>query len=141
MSQIHLQIVTPLGSVYSGNALEVIVPTVSGMITILPRHIPLVSVLKSGELRIQTDSGSESFAVHGGVVEIKKTEKDVTSVVLLADRSERAQEIDTQRAEEAYKRAKELREGLHDASDVDFARFESMMDKELNRIHIGRKYK
>ena len=139
MSKIELHIITPLGIVFEGTVDSVSVPTSSGVIGILPNHIPLISVLKAGEL-ITTEEGQHtSYAVWNGVLEVT-SDSSKTIVTALVQRSEKATEIDLQQAEAAYKRAKDIQDGIHE-SDVDFARFESLMEKELNRVHIGRKYK
>lgn len=141
MSYIKLQIITPLGVTFEGEVLEVYVPTKSGNITVLPNHIPLISILKSGELLVRKSKDSEtSFAVHGGVIEVRRAKHSMSEVIVLTDRSELSSEIDAQRAQVAYDRAKELLQGTH-VDNVDFARFESLMDKELNRVHLGKKYK
>ena len=140
MSKILLHIITPVGEVYTGKIGELTVPTLAGIITVLPNHIPLLSVLRSGELIIRAAGVQTPFAVFGGTIEVRKSSDDITEVVVLADRSEKAAEIDTERAEAAYKRAKDLADGLH-AEHADFARFEAMMDKELNRINVGSKYR
>lgn len=139
MSEIELHIITPLGQVLEAKVESVSVPTTSGIITILPNHIPLVSVLKAGELVTFKDGAKVSYAVWNGVVEVASTGQD-TVVTVLVNRSEKAAEINIEQAEAAYKRAKDIQDGIHE-SDIDFARFESLMEKELNRVHIGRKYK
>lgn len=135
---IQFNIVTPERKVYSNEVLEVTVPTGSGYLTILPNHIPLVSTVATGELRIKLSDGStHPFAVSSGILEVQPSSK----VVVLADRSELASEIDVKRAEEAYKRAEEAMKALHDEADVDYARFEALMEKELNRITIAKRWK
>jgi len=135
---IQFNIVTPEKKIYSNEVLEVTVPTSDGYLTILPNHIPLVSIVKTGELRIKLSDGSvHPFAVNSGILEVQPSSK----VVILADRSELASEIDVTRAEEAYKRAEEAMKTAHDAVDVDYAKFEALMDKELNRISIAKRWK
>lgn len=137
-NSIQFHIVTPERKVYSNEVLEVIVPTVNGYLTILPNHIPLVSVVSVGELRVKLADGTmHPFAVSSGILEVQPSSK----VVILADRSELASEIDISRAEEAYKRAEEAMKVVHDAADVDYARFESLMNKELNRVKVARRWK
>lgn len=135
---IQFNIVTPEKKIYSNEVLEVIVPTSDGYLTILPNHIPLVSIVKTGELRVKLLDGSlYPFAINSGILEVQPSSK----VVVLADRSELASEIDVTRAEEAYKRAEEAMKTAHDAVDVDYAKFEALMDKELNRISIAKRWK
>lgn len=135
---IDFHIVTPERTVYSQDVLEVTVPTGTGEITILPNHIPLVSTVVTGELRAKLVDGTiHPFAVSSGIVEVQPSSK----VVILADRSEFAAEIDLQRAEEAYQRAQQAMNSAQDAADVDYARFEALMSKELNRVKVARRWK
>ena len=135
---INFHIVTPERTVYSNEVLEVTVPTGGGEITILPDHIPLVSTVVTGELRTKLSDGTiHPFAVSSGIVEVQPSSK----VVILADRSELATEIDIERAEEAYKRAQEAMKVRHDEADVDYARFEALMQKELNRVNIAKRWR
>jgi F-type H+-transporting ATPase subunit epsilon len=137
-NSIQFNIVTPERKVFSSEVQEVTVPTSLGYITILPNHIPLVSTVTTGELRVKLEDGEVyPFAVSSGILEVQPSSK----VVILADRSELASEIDVARAEEAYKRAEKAMQESHDIADVDYARFEALMDKELNRIHIAKRWK
>lgn len=137
-NSIQFHIVTPERKIFSHEVLEVVVPTTHGYLTILPNHIPLVSTVALGELRVKLSDGTiHPFAISSGILEVQPSSK----VVILADRSEFASEIDISRAEEAYKRAEEAMKTSHDAADVDYARFEALMDKELNRITIAKRWK
>lgn len=138
MSTIYLQIITPLGTTFDGNVREVVVPTTSGMVTILPAHIPLISTIKSGELVVKTDSQDQYFAVYAGVLEVVPVQDGVTRVVILANRSEDATTIDLTRAEEALKRAEEAMKEV-DTSLDGYSRIEAMMEKELNRVRVATK--
>ncbi|HAZ28617.1 MAG TPA: ATP synthase F1 subunit epsilon [Candidatus Magasanikbacteria bacterium] len=129
-------IATPEKVIYEDDVLSVSLPTMSGEITILPHHIPLVSVIAPGELRLNDREGNHMFAVWGGCVEVAGD-----TVTILADNAERAQEIDIERAEEARKRAeKEMRE-TKNRQDVDFAKLQAIIDREMNRIRVGKKYR
>lgn len=134
---IHFKIVTPERVVYENDILQVSIPTTTGQITILPNHIPLISLLEAGEMVIKDDLGEHILAVAGGVLEIKEK----NNVVILADNAERAEEIDITRAEEARRRAEEQLKDIHNLQDVDFARIQAMMERELNRIRVGKKYR
>lgn len=135
---IQFHIVTPERKIFSQEVLEVTVPTSNGYVTILPNHIPMVSIVSVGELRVKLSNGEmHPFAISSGILEVQPSSK----VVILADRSEFATEIDISRAEEAYKRAEEAMKVAHDAADVDYARFEALMEKELNRIHVAKRWK
>lgn len=135
--KINFKIVTPDGVVYEDMVEQVTVPTTSGEITILPNHIPLVSVLKAGELKLQKDKVELGIAVSGGIVENKAGNK----LYIMADTAERAEHIDIERAEEARKRAEELLKQKENVADVDFARLQANIERELARVKVAKKYR
>lgn len=126
---LRLEIVTPERVVLKEEAQQITVPTKDGVITVLPHHIPLISILKPGVIEIKLQSGErEVAAVSGGFIEVLRNK-----VVILADTAEMAKEIDLSRAEEARKRAEELKkEGIH-KDDVSFADLIAHIEKELAR--------
>jgi len=142
---ISLKILTPEKTVYSDDVLKVVVTTESGEIGILPDHSPLVSIIKSGEIKIEKIDGEIiPLSVDTGTIKVSPHDKDSegkTKVIILASKSELATEIDIQRAEEAYERAQKAMKEAESLSDIDFAKFQAILDKELNRIKVGRKYK
>ncbi len=109
MDTLRLEIVTPERLALSDDVRQVTLPGVSGEMTILPRHAPLMTLLNPGELVIKRSDGEEiSYAVGGGVVEVRPDK-----VVVLADAAEREDEIDIARAEAARQRAERLlKEGV-----------------------------
>ncbi|MCF7831602.1 MAG: ATP synthase F1 subunit epsilon [Candidatus Pacebacteria bacterium] len=134
---IHLKIATPDRVVYDDIIERVTIPTQSGEITVLPFHIPMISVVKPGELRIVKDSIVLPHYVAGGTVEIRPD----NTIVLLADVAENAENIDSEAAEQAYQRAKEAMERKDNVADVDFAKFQAIMDRELSRMNVAKKWK
>lgn len=103
---IQVDIVSAEGEIFSGPATMVFAPAVMGEIGIAPRHAPLLTTLKPGEVRVQTPDGVEQFFyVGGGALEVQPH-----LVTVLADTALRAKDIDEaaalaakQRAEEALK--------------------------------------
>lgn len=103
---IHVDIVSAEGELFSGAASEVIAPASQGDLGILPRHAPLLTLLKPGEVRVRTPDGEDHhFFVGGGALEVQPAR-----VTVLADTALRARDIDEaaalaakQRAEEALK--------------------------------------
>jgi len=103
---INVDIVSAEGEIFSGAATMVFVPAVQGDIGIAPRHAPLLTTLKAGEVRVQTPDGEEhGFYVGGGALEIQPQR-----VTVLADTALRARDLDEaavlaakQRAEEALR--------------------------------------
>jgi F-type H+-transporting ATPase subunit epsilon len=98
----HLEIVTAERVVLSDEVDQVNAPTKDGRVGILPRHMPLLTILDVGELDIIKDGVSTPFAISGGFMEVLSHR-----VTILADTAERADEIDEARAEEARRRAEE----------------------------------
>ena len=103
MKTIKFKIITPEKIVYENEIQQLTVPTIDGEITILPEHIPLISILKTGEMKLKDNNGEHSLSVAGGFIEVRGKNE----VVVLADNAERVEEIDLERAEKARKRAEE----------------------------------
>lgn len=137
-TSINFSIVTPEKTVYTNEVQSVTLPTGGGEITVLPNHIPMVSTVVTGEIRTHLLNGEvHSFAVSSGIIEIQPSSK----VVILADRSELATEIDIERAEEAYKRAKEAMERKDVLeTEEDFVHMKNL-EKEFNRISVGKRWR
>jgi F-type H+-transporting ATPase subunit epsilon len=139
MSQktIKFEIVTPERVVLRQEALQVTVPTTSGEITILPDHIPLVSVLQPGVIEVKrADNVVEIMSVSGGFIEVLKDK-----IVILADTAERAEELDEERIKEAQKRADELKKNAKASDDIDFADVSARIEKELARLRAVSKWR
>ena len=104
---IHVDIVSAEGEIFSGPAAMVFAPASEGDVGIAPRHAPLLSLIKAGEVRVQTPDGEEHhFFVGGGVIEVQPAR-----VTILADTAMRAKDIDEAAALAAKQRAEEaLRE-------------------------------
>ncbi len=137
MESLEVKIVTPEKVVYDSFGIsEITIPTMAGEITVLPNHIPLIAPLKTGEASFVKDGVRLALAISGGVLEIREGNQ----IIILAERGELAHDIDVSRAEDAYKRAQEVMKMEKSVLDVDYARFEAMMEKELNRITVGKKW-
>jgi len=135
--RIKFEITTPERVVLKEEILQVTVPTIEGEITVLPKHSPLVSVLKPGVLELKKMDGSiEIVSVSGGFVEVL-----LNKIIILADTAERAEEIDLERAEEARKRAEESLKNLRSIDSVEFANLSAMLEKELARTRSAKKWR
>jgi F-type H+-transporting ATPase subunit epsilon len=100
---INVDIVSAEGEIFSGEATMVFVPGVEGELGIAPRHAPLLTLLKAGEVRVQTPDGEEhGFYVGGGALEIQPQR-----VTVLADTALRARDIDEAAALAAMQQAVE----------------------------------
>jgi F-type H+-transporting ATPase subunit epsilon len=114
-STIHCDIVSAEGEIFSGPAKMVFVPATQGEIGIAPRHAPLLTLIKSGEVRVQTPTGEElMFFVGGGALEVQPKK-----VTVLADTAIRGHDLDEAKAAEAKKRAEEAMKNAK--SDIDLA--------------------
>ena len=97
-----LEIITAERQVYSDEVDMVIAPGFDGQLGILPRHAPLMTMLKPGELTVRKDGEDIYVAVSGGFMEVLGNR-----VSVLADACERSDEIDEERAQQAMQRAQE----------------------------------
>ena len=114
--EIHLDIVSAEKEIFSGPATMIFAPASMGEVGISPRHTPLITTLKPGEVRVQFQNGDEeSFYVSGGMLEIQPH-----IVTVLSDTAMRASDIDEAAAMEAKKKAEEM---LADKqTDIDYAK-------------------
>jgi F-type H+-transporting ATPase subunit epsilon len=100
---IHVDIVSAEGEIFSGAASMVFAPGSQGELGIAPRHAPLLTMLKAGEVRVQTAEGSEQhFFVGGGALEVQPNK-----VTVLADTALRAKDLDENAALAAKQRAED----------------------------------
>ncbi len=113
---IHVDIVSAEEQIFSGPAEMVYAPAVMGEVGIAPRHTPLVSPLKPGEVRLDVGGGKEEFFfISGGILEVQPH-----VVTVLSDTAIRAHDLDEAAAIEAKKRAEAA---LADQrSDIDIAK-------------------
>jgi F-type H+-transporting ATPase subunit epsilon len=115
-----LEIVTPEARVYSDTIDTVVIPTVEGEIGILPGHIPLLTQVEDGELRVTKGGQTIWLAVSGGFAEV-----DNDRVSILAEHAITEEEIDESTVEAALKRAEqELKEAKH----LDPAQYEHLQN-------------
>ncbi|HWG32352.1 MAG TPA: F0F1 ATP synthase subunit epsilon [Steroidobacteraceae bacterium] len=100
---IQVDIVSAEGEIFSGPATMLFAPGMVGDLGIAPRHAPLLTLLKPGEVRVQTGDGAEQhFFVGGGALEVQPNK-----VTVLADTAIRAKDLDEQAALAAKQRAEE----------------------------------
>lgn len=108
---IHVDIVSAEGEIFSGAAKMVFVPASQGEMGIAPRHAPLLTMIRAGEVRVQTPDGQEQFFfVGGGALEVQPRK-----VTVLADTALRAKDVDEAAALAAKQRAEEALKGKIDA--------------------------
>jgi F-type H+-transporting ATPase subunit epsilon len=136
---LKLRVVTPDKVVVGEIVDNVSIPTTTGVITVLEKHIPIVSTIKSGEMIVRKGKTGLGYAVYKGLVNVRPHRKGLTEVVVLLERGESVEDLDHARAEEALARAKALKEEKVD--DEDFSLFEGLVEKELNRVKIALKHR
>ncbi|MBX3007842.1 MAG: F0F1 ATP synthase subunit epsilon [Melioribacteraceae bacterium] len=128
MKELSVEIITPSSTVFKGTAKSVSVPGSLGNFQILFNHAPILSSLDIGKIKIvDMNDKSIEFATSGGTVEVNNNH-----VLIVVDSAENKDDIDIERAREAFNRAKE-RISSH-KSDVDLSRAELALQRALNRI-------
>ena len=115
-----LEIVTPEARVYSDTIDSVVIPTVEGEIGVLAGHIPLLTQVADGELRVTKGAATSYLAIGGGFAQI-----DGDKVSVLAERAISEEQIDEKAVEDAMKRAEQA---IHDAKDMDPNEFEHLQN-------------
>ena len=125
---LHVDIVSAEAEIFSGTATMVYAPAEMGEVGIAPRHAPLLSRLKPGEVRVQTQEGEElSFFVSGGMLEIQPH-----VVTVLSDTAIRADDLDEAQALEAKERAEKM---LADKSaDIDYAKAQAELAESIAQL-------
>lgn len=127
----HLEIRTPEKLIYEGDVVSVNAPGVEGNFQILAGHIPFLTALAVGEIRVnETSDTPRSMATSGGVFEVLRT-----GVTALVETAEWASDIDVERAENALERAKE--QLTDDSSDLNRPRAEASLARAQNRIKVA----
>ena len=131
-TKLTLEIVTPDRALVREEVDEVVVPGAEGEFGILPGHTPLLATLKVGELWYRQGQDKHFLMIAFGFAEVLPTR-----VTILAQIAERAQDIDTSRAERAKQRAEERLARPTAQSDLDFERARVAMMKSLIRLQVA----
>ncbi len=114
MATIRVDIVSAEGEIYSGDANMVYAPARMGEVGIAPRHAPLLTALKPGEVRVEDTEGKEHFFyITGGMLEIQPH-----LVTVLADTALRGEQLDEAAALAAKQAAEEALKGISDKTDL-----------------------
>ena len=114
MATIHVDIVSAEGEIYSGTAAMVYAPAKMGEVGIAPRHAPLLTVLKPGEVRVEDTEGKEHFFyVTGGMLEIQPH-----LVTVRADTALRGEQLDEAAALAARDEAEKALAGISEETDL-----------------------
>lgn len=111
---LQVDVVSAEESIFSGEATFVVLPGEAGELGIYPRHIPLITRIKPGAVRIQKPDGTEELVfVAGGILEVQPK-----VVTVLADTAIRGADLDEAKANEALRRAEEARRSARDKQEV-----------------------
>lgn len=137
IKSIKFEIVTPEKVVLKQQVLQVTVPTEEGEITVLPEHIPLVSILKPGVLELKNlDKEIEIISVSGGFIEVLRDK-----IVILADTAERAQDLNEELIVTAKAKAEKAKEEAMHKDNYDLSSISARLEVELARESALRKWR
>lgn len=132
MATLKLEIVTPDSVAYSEDVDMVTLPGTEGDLGVFPRHVPVLTTLKPGELKVLKDGRETSLAVGEGFIEITPT-----SVSVLTDMALESEKIDVTAAEEAVARAQAAMKEDHGAEEV--AAIQASLQNALAQLHVKRR--
>ena len=112
---IHIDVVSAEESIYSGEAEFVVLPGESGELGIYPRHVPLITRIKPGAVRIKPAGGGaeELIFVQGGILEVQPS-----VITVLADTAIRGADLDEAKANEAIQKAEEAKRNAKDKQEL-----------------------
>jgi F-type H+-transporting ATPase subunit epsilon len=120
MATIQVDIVSAEGEIHSGDASMVYAPARMGDVGIAPRHAPMLSVLRAGDVRVEDPEGNEHFFyITGGLLEVQPH-----LVTILADTALRGDELDEAAALAAQQDAEEALQGVSNETDLVRAQLE-----------------
>ena len=128
-----LSLVTPDGAVFEGEAQMLVVPGAAGEIGVLPRHAPLVAMLRAGEIRVKAGGEWQSFAAGPGYFKVQRDR-----AIGLVDGALRAEEIDLAQARREAEEARALLERAEaGAEDIDRWKVEQQLRHAENKISVS----
>ncbi len=132
---LHYVVVTPERLVFEGDAESISIMTSTGEITVLPHHIPLLTLMKAGEMRVRKGGELELLATSTGMFEVRQD----GSVVVLADTAERVEELELSAIDEARKRAEAALVEARHRNDVSYADAAAHLEREIARYRVAMK--
>jgi F-type H+-transporting ATPase subunit epsilon len=129
---LRLEIVTPEEKIYSEDVDMVTLPGTEGELGIYPKHVPVLTTLKPGELRAIKDGRETAMAVGEGFVEIR-----ADAVSVLTDMALEPEKIDIAAAEKAVERAQAAMKEDHGPEEI--AAIQASLQKALAQLHVKRR--
>jgi F-type H+-transporting ATPase subunit epsilon len=133
MATLKLEIVTPEGRAYSDNVTMVVLPSIEGEIGVYPAHVPLMTQLLPGELRIFKENKTTELVVGSGFIEVTGE-----SVSVLTDSALGEEQIDENATQEAINRAQEALQDKNLSSD-DTAEVEAALARSIAQLRFKRR--
>jgi len=135
MSSIQVDVVSAEESIFSGPARFVALPGEAGELGILPGHVPLITRIKPGAVRIEKADGGEEFVfVAGGILEVQPRH-----ITVLSDTAIRGKDLDEAKASDARRAAEEAIKNAK--SDLDLAKATSELAVMAAQIAAVRKFR
>ena len=132
MATLRLEIVIPEAKAYSEDVDMVTLPGSEGELGVYPKHVPLLTTLRPGELRVLKDGKGSFLAVGEGFVEITGE-----SVSVLTDLALETSQIDEAALEKAIASARAAMKEDHSAEDI--AAIQTTLSKALAQLHVKRR--
>ena len=124
----HVNIASAESEIFSGTVEQVYAPAIMGEVGIYPRHTPLLTQLKPGEVRVIKEGGAEDFFyVSGGILEVQPH-----VVTVLADTAVRAHDLDEAKAIEAKQAAEQALKDRQ--SDIDYAKAQAELAEAVAQL-------
>ncbi len=134
MNTLRLEIVTPEAKAYSEDVEMVVLPGMDGELGVYPQHVPVLTSLKPGELRVFKGGKEMSLAVGEGFAEITGD-----SISILTDMALESTAIDESAAEAAVARAQAAMKG--DLGGEEVAAVQASLQKALAQLHVKRRHR
>ncbi len=136
MSTIQVEIVSAEAEIWSGEGTMVFAPGVAGELGIAPKHTPLITALKSGDVRVEQENGEQQFFfISGGLLEVQPH-----LVTVLSDTAIRGADLDETAADESMKKAEEKLKGTA-PDDQDYAEMKAELASYAAQVRAIAKLK
>ncbi len=134
MAEINLEIISPEKLIFQDVVDSITIPGTLGGFQVLKNHAPLMSTIEVGIVIVKKENETHYFTTGGGTIEVLNNK-----VLILADSTEKVQDIDIDRAEQAKERAEE-RLAKKKEEELNVARAELALKRSVNRINAIGKY-
>lgn len=133
MSEFLLNIYTPNGVVIKDfKCSELTIPTVRGEINVLPGHTHILSEVDTGVLSVVTESGKRNFSMTAGLLKVLGNK-----ITILSTTSEKAEDIDFERARSAMAKAQSKLQGNEPLTDVELIKFQRKLARANTRLRLA----